>query len=167
MSSVIGRREPTRGNSAPLPARTKLAVVPERSPTRRSRAFPATVMALMAAGLVGLLLVNIAMQNTAFELAQLTARADHLHVRQQKLQLEVDRLGSPEHLAQVAQAQGMVPNLNPVFLDLATGKVVGTPTPAPPGPGPAGSTLVPEPTPQQSKPLTPPRRSGPVRGGQG
>jgi len=97
------------------------------------------VVAVMATGLVGLLLLNIAMQNAAFQLAQLESRAQALHIRQQQLGLEVDRLASPEHLAQRASAQGMVPNTNPVFLDISNGgRVIGTPVPAQPGTGLVG-----------------------------
>ena len=113
------------------------------------------VVAAMASGLVGLLLLNIAMQNAAFELARLEAQAEDLHIRQQALDLEVDRLASPIQLAERAEAQGMVPNTNPVFLDVASGEVIGTPTPAI-----AGTGLT-EPAPVAEPPRQPQRRDEP------
>lgn len=117
------------------PARTRLRAVPQRPAPPSRVMFVGVVVAVMAAGLVGLLLLNIAMQSSAFQLAQLDSRAEDLHIRQQALDLEVDRLGSPEQLAERASAQGMVPNPRPVFLDLSSGKVVGDPIPAAAGTG--------------------------------
>lgn len=139
--STAARSQP----SAPPADRPALRAVP--APARRGgRAFPVLVIVTLAAGLIGLLLVNLAMQRSAFELSALSAQGDDLRVRQQELDLTVARLASPEHLTQAAQAQGMVPNPNPVFLHLGSGKVIGTPTPARAGSGSANFVPVPEPT---------------------
>jgi len=108
--------------------------------------FVVFVVAAMAMGLIGLLLLNIAMQNAAFELARLQAQAEDLHIREQALDLEVDQLASPVELAKRAGAQGMVPSTNPVFLDVASGEVIGTPAPA------AAGTGLTEPTPAAEPP---------------
>jgi hypothetical protein len=126
------------------------------------------VVAALAAGLVGLLLLNIAMQKGAFELARLDAQATDLRTRQQALDLEVDRLGSPARLARRAEAQGMVPNPNPVFLDLATGEVVGRalPAAAAPEPGEPPAAVDPPRQPPSRQPAGPRRDEGPSGGGQ-
>ena len=133
------------------PTRTSLRVVPPWAGRRTRGTFVVVVITGLAAGLVGLLLLNIAMQKGAFELARLDAQASELRTRQQALDLDVDRLASPARLAEQATAQGMVPTTNPVFLDIASGEVVGTPTPA------AAATLTAEGSPVDD----PPRRPGP------
>ena len=149
MSTPSVVRRPVRARAEP---QQRLRVVPSR-PRERSRAtFVVFVVAAMAAGLVGLLLLNIAMQNAAFELARLAAQAEDLHIRQQALDLEVDRLASPTELAERAGAQGMVPNPNPVFLDVASGEVIGTPTPAAAGSGLTGLAPAAEPEREPQQP---------------
>ncbi|MDQ3165337.1 MAG: hypothetical protein M3Q17_04105 [Actinomycetota bacterium] len=173
--SAVGRPQ-----SPPALVRAPLEVVPPYARTHTRPAFAVFVVAVMAAGLVGLLLLNIRMQNAAFVLARLDAQAQDLHVRQQALDLEVDRLGGPEELARKASAQGMVPNTNPVFLDMSRGgTVIGTPTPAQAGSGltaflpavePARQPRA-EPEPKSSEPAAGrgpqggPSQGGPSQGG--
>ncbi|MGI8614231.1 MAG: hypothetical protein ACR2KL_09890 [Nocardioidaceae bacterium] len=100
-------------------------------------------MSILVAGLVGLLLLNLSMQNGAFELAGLQTQSDALHTQQQALTLDVESASSTQHLANKAVALGMVPNPDPVFLNLSDGSVTGHPTPAVagtplPGLGPSG-----------------------------
>lgn len=156
MSATSGVRRPAAARPKPVtpPIQTRLRVVPHPAQQPSRAAFVVCVVTAMAAGLVGLLLLNIAMQNAAFELARLESRAEGLHIKAQALDLEVDRLASPDLLAERASAQGMVPNNSPVFLDLSNGKVVGKPTPAVAGTGlPELAPVVEpprEPQPQQS-----------------
>jgi len=139
-----------------MPARLR-AVTPQprQQPTTT---FAALVVVVMGAGLVGLLLLNIAMQNAAFHRAALDEQVYDLHVQQQALDLELDRLGSPERLADLATEQGMVPNPNAVFLDIGSGKIIGDPTPARAGTGLSDDVKrVPEPSraPQSDSAATP------------
>lgn len=112
-----------------------LHVVPRAVGMRRTRSLVAMVL-LVAAGLVGLLMLNTAMQRRAFELTALDARADALEVRVSALTLRTDRLESTARLAERATRLGMVDNPSPVFLRLSDRSVIGDPTPAE-----AGSTL--------------------------
>ncbi len=148
MTSASGARSnaarPQR--SAPRPASRPLRVVPERSRTP-GRAFVVLLVAVLAAGLVGLLVLNTAMQRSAFALESLNSTADRLEVRRQVLDLKVDRLGSPEVLGRRATELGMVPMENPVFLRLSDGKVLGNPRPAVAGTGPQLVVLPPPPPP--------------------
>jgi hypothetical protein len=43
---------------------------------------------------------------------------------------DLNRVSSPQHLADAANALGMVSNSNPVYLRLSDGAILGTPTPA-------------------------------------
>ena len=155
-----GRPRPAQGRTSPrgrpparLPARSRLRVVPARARQPRAGTFAALLVAILAGGLVGLLVLNTAMQRSAFELDELRDRAESLGVRQQVLDLRVEGMRAPERLARAASALGMVPMSSPVFLRLEDGRVLGDPVPAVAGTGPR---LVPEP------PATPPAPTGPA-----
>jgi len=135
-SATTGARSnaarPQRSSSR---SRMPLQVVPERS-RAPGRAFVLLLVAVLAAGVVGLLVLNTAMQRAAFSLESLNATADRLEVRRQVLELQVDRMSSPEVLGRRATELGMVPMTTPVFLRLSDGKVLGDPQPAVAGVGP-------------------------------
>jgi hypothetical protein len=88
---------------------------------------------VLTIGLVGLLLLNTSLQRRTFVVTDLRTRAAHLALREQNLQVQVSRLESPQRLATVAAAAGMVRSDSPAFLSLATGKVIGVAKPGQPG----------------------------------
>ncbi len=107
--------------------RPRLTVVP-RLPQRTPRVpFVLLVVTLLAAGLVGLLLLNTALQRGAYVATDLRMDSAALVVREQKLELQVAKLAEPQRVAQEAQRLGMVQNDSPAFLSLSTGRIVGTP----------------------------------------
>lgn len=114
------------------------------------------VVALLAAGLVGLLLLNTELQRGTFQVTELNKQADQLRDEQEQLERQVRTLESPQNLADRALAMGMVPNPNPVFLRLSDGKVLGVPAEGKPGTGKAmfgpGVPSVTKPTPAATKP---------------
>lgn len=116
--------------------RARLTVVPQRAPRVARVPFVILVLLLLGAGLVGLLVLNTSLQQGAFQAAALQTRQVALSTRQHDLELEVSTLQNPQRLARVAQHLGMVPNTNPVFIDAASGQVLGSPAPAIPGTGP-------------------------------
>lgn len=132
MSTVHG---PARSRTVRRPQQQRpLSVVSRPASAHRPRApFVVLVVALMAVGLVGLLLINTSMQRKAFELTDLRERAANLEKREQALKLDVERLSSPDRIAAEAGRLGMVPNASPAFLRLEDGEVVGQPRPAMPG----------------------------------
>jgi len=85
------------------------------------------VLSLLAAGLVGLLLLNTELQSGTFQVTALSQRADQLQDDQEQLEKQVRTLESPQNLADRALKMGMVPNPNPVFLRLSDGQVLGVP----------------------------------------
>ena len=85
------------------------------------------VVVLLAAGLVGLLLLNTELQRGTFQVTELNHQAAQLREQQEQLAREVRTLESPQNLAGRALRMGMVPNPNPVFLRLSDGKVLGVP----------------------------------------
>jgi len=87
--------------------------------------FLVLVVAVLAAGLVGLLLLNTSMERGAYEVTALRQQSAQLSIEQQALQLKVAAMQDPQTVAQKALQLGMVQNISPAFLSLATGKVIG------------------------------------------
>jgi len=138
-------------------ARSRLSVVPPRVTSARSGPFVMLVAGILVLGLIGLLLLNLSMQKASFQLAALQDRADALQTREQRLDVTVDRLSSSDRLTDEAARMGMVPNPNPVFLDLSNGKVIGDPAvaqprvvPAVPSTGDSGGTAQQDSTPNEN-----------------
>lgn len=152
MSTVFSPvRSRTSGTSTrPSP---RLAVVKE-APFRPPRMpFVLFVVALLAGGLVGLLLLNTELQRGTFEVTRLNEQAGQLRDQQEALERQARILESPQHLSTQAQKLGMVPNPNPVFLRVPDGKVFGVPQRARAGADIFGPQL-PRPKP---KPTVPPK----------
>ena len=95
------------------------------------------VVSLLAAGLVGLLLLNTELQRGTFQVTALNQQADQLRDQQEQLEKQVRTLESPQNLADRALRMGMVPNPNPVFLRLSDGQVLGVPAEGKAGTGTA------------------------------
>lgn len=104
-------------------------VQPVRARARRTP-FVFVLLAIVALGLIGLIMMSTVMQGQAFRMSELTREASTLQMEKQALELEVRQLQSPSNLARIAEKQGMVPGTNPVFLRLSDGVVIGTPFPA-------------------------------------
>ncbi|PJJ56031.1 hypothetical protein CLV56_0235 [Mumia flava] len=120
-----------RAGTAPRPGpRNPLRAVPDRVQRTPRTPFVLLVVSLLAGGLVGLLLLNTSMQDSAFELATLEDKAEALQSRRAELTMEVEKRETPQALARRASKLGMVPNESPVFLRLSDGTVVGDPEPA-------------------------------------
>jgi hypothetical protein len=107
------------------------------------------LIGVLGAGLVGLLVLNTAMQRAAFALDSLDRQAQALEVRRQVLDLRVDRLRSPQTLGLRATELGMVSMTEPVFLRLSDGEILGSPQAAVAGIGPQ---LVPLPVDERERP---------------
>jgi hypothetical protein len=127
MSTVFS---PSKARVTPAPAKRtepKLRVV-YGAPFRPPRMpFVIFVVSLLAAGLVGLLLLNTELQSGTFQVTKLNNQAGQLRDQQEQLEKQVRTLESPQNLADRALGMGMVPNPNPVFLRLSDGQVLGVP----------------------------------------
>ena len=114
--------------------RARLTVVPPRRSLGRTQAartpFAVLVIAILAAGVVGLLMFNTSMQQTSFKATALQDRVNVLTAKEQSLALELDALRDPQNLAVSAKELGMVAPSQPAFVRLADGRVLGNPTPA-------------------------------------
>jgi type II secretory pathway pseudopilin PulG len=118
-----------QGPAGKRPA-TALRLVPQRAWHPPRAPFVVLVVGLLAAGLLGLLLLNTVMAENSFRLHALQQRGAALDLRQQQLQRDIDAIEAPGALAAHARALGMVPAGSPAFIRLSDGKVLGVPTPA-------------------------------------
>lgn len=132
------------GGAAPARQRPPSARGPARGPVRRGRSggrsgraggrgpFAALVALLLSAGLVGLLLLNTALNQGSFQLTQLQQQTTRLTDQQQGLQQQIADWSAPDELAARARQLGMVPGGVPAFLK-DDGTVLGSPQPLAPG----------------------------------
>jgi cell division protein FtsB len=112
--------------------RARLTVVPRRRVRAARVPFVTLVSLILLGGVIGLLLFNTSMQQSAFAATALEGQASTLSAREQTLRMELDVLRDPQRVAERAQAMGMVPALSSPFIRLSDGKVLGTPTVATP-----------------------------------
>lgn len=118
------------GQRATHTARAGLQLVaPVRARASRTP-FVVVVMTVLTAGLSGLILISTVLQSQSFELSRLQQQSSELTTEHDALAATVSRQQSPASIADAALTLGMVPSATPVFLDLARGAVVGSPTPA-------------------------------------
>ena len=113
--------------------RARLTVVPQRSVGRTQAArtpFAVLVIAMLAAGVVGLLMFNTHMQQSSFRATALQNQAADLAAQEQSLNMALDELRDPQRLAVAAKKLGMVAPAQPAFVRLSDGAVLGTPAPA-------------------------------------
>jgi hypothetical protein len=87
-------------------------------------------MALLAVGLVSLLMMNTALASGIYQLKDLRAESGTLTDQQEQLTQVVDDLRSPRNLADRAQQMGMVPAKSMAFVRLSDGTVIGQAQPA-------------------------------------
>jgi hypothetical protein len=111
----------------------RLRPAPEAAAGTRGRprlAYAVVALASIGAIAIAQLLLSIAMTQGAYEMDEQLLRQAELRREEAKLSDDLDRLGSPQFLAMNAEALGMVPNAEPVYLRLSDGAVLGEPTPA-------------------------------------
>lgn len=141
--TATARTAAERGTSA---ARGLVLVPPLRAGAPRAP-FVVLLGLLLSGGLASLLLLHTALAEDSFYLQDLRNRSAALAAREQALEQQVAAEAAPRRLAARAEALGMVRSVNPVFIRLSDGTVLGKPRPAtapPPPPAPAASA---EPTP--------------------
>lgn len=115
--------------------RPRLRVVTGAPPRHGSAAFGVLCAALLAAGLIGLLLLNTQLAQGSFTLHDLRAASDQLADTEDALTQSLASSKSPANLAAEASGMGMVPAQSVAFLRLADGRVIGVAKPAKAVPG--------------------------------
>lgn len=127
--SETGGPDDGPGGGARVPPR--LVVLAGRKGRPSLLPFVAVLLVLATVGLVGLLLLNTALNKGAFTLRQRQAEATRLTQRSEQAQQSLAELAEPGALASRASELGMVPGGNPAFLDPTAGTVLGSPSAAP------------------------------------
>jgi hypothetical protein len=142
--AVAPDRERTRRTGTEAPSRREIPAQrrPATRPTTRRATppvpvsaprapFVVLVLALVAAGIVGLLLLNTAINTNAFTLSRLRDKQSTLDAREQQYKRDLADLESPGSLQAAATRMGLVPAGSTAFIRLPDGKVIGVPQPAP------------------------------------
>jgi len=120
-------RPATRPGARPTAPRLRVVSAPVHA---RSRAgLVAASLAVLAVGLMGLLLLNVSLDKGAFVNRTQQARIEQLTERRQALQEELAAREAPQSLAAKAQALGMVEAPNVAFVRASDGRILGVPSP--------------------------------------
>lgn len=115
----------------PEPGAADLAEQAEVSSAPAPRApFVLLVLGLITAALVGLVLLNTAINENAFRLHSLQKEQKALDLSEQQLQRDVAQLQSAGALDAAARRLGLVPAGQAAFIQLPSGTIIGKPTPA-------------------------------------
>jgi cell division protein FtsL len=81
--------------------------------------------ALLAIGLISLLVLNTALSQDSFRLTDLRRQSAQLTDEEQGLEREIADLEAPQRLAERAKELGMKPSGDPLFLRTLDGRVIG------------------------------------------
>ena len=109
-----------------------LRLVAPLRPERASRGFFAVlVTAMLAFGLVVMLVVNTSVAQTAFTVTELKVQQRDLSRAEAAMTKSIAEAASPPVLESKARALGMIPSDRAVFLTVPSGKVRGKAKPAP------------------------------------
>jgi hypothetical protein len=119
-----GRPEP-----AERPERVERPEAPPAPVTAPRAPFVMLVLVLVAAGIIGLLVLNTKINEDSFRLQKMRDRQVALDTREQQLGSELADRQSPGNLAAAARRLGLVPAGTPAFLYLPDGRVVGVAQP--------------------------------------
>jgi cell division protein FtsB len=106
------------------PVRPRGRLLPASSAARMP--FVVLIVVLLGSGLIGLLVLNSAVNQDSFQLSKLQRDTTRLTDEQQALQQDIDGFSDPRELAKHAEKLGMVPGGNPAFIT-PDGRLRGVP----------------------------------------
>ena len=122
LSALAPAFERSRKTVARKSAQAVLRLVPELRPVAgeqaSDRTFYGVIAAILVAGLLGLLSINILLGNDAVRIRELKLESISINEEREAALREVAQLSTSEALAQKAISLGMVPSSTPQFLDL-------------------------------------------------
>ena len=142
-----GRLSP--GNpSGPQRVRTPLSIVPTQR-VRRRTPFAVFSLLVLAIALAAVLMINISVSSTQYDLVQLRGQQTALTQENEALVLEIEGKEAPQNLAAAATKLKMVSSPTFGSIDLDSKKVTGDPVPATEGPEPEVLIAAPDLTPDR------------------
>jgi hypothetical protein len=136
--AAAAREFPTEGSAAlrpkerstkPAAGGPRLKVAPPPPVTGPRVPFVALLLALVIAGVLGILVVNTKIAENAFRIERLKQNGAALDIQQQELQREIAQAEAPGNLTAAARKLGMVAGGNPAYIRLQDGKIIGIPKP--------------------------------------
>lgn len=107
------------------PSRSQPLRVVRQQPKQGQPVFVAACLALLVAGLLGVLMLNTAMAKGSFVLGDLQDQSNALADAEEELVHAINAQSAHAELAKRAVAMGMVPSETAAFLRLSDGKVLG------------------------------------------
>jgi len=125
MSTIASVRAAGRPTVRPLPRRTPLRVVPAAVERSGKGVFAGACMALLAMGLVVLLVLHAQLAQGAYTLHDLELTSGALTDTQHELTQTLDARRNPATLAKRAAELGMVPAASMAFIRLSDGTILG------------------------------------------
>ncbi|GLZ75379.1 hypothetical protein Afil01_01860 [Actinorhabdospora filicis] len=131
---MIAPAEPRRRTEAApakkaAPVKRPKTVAPPAPVVTARTPFVLSLIGLVAAGIVGLLLLNTAINEDAFALHELRGQQADLNAREQRLNDELAELSSPGNLAAAAKRLGLVPATEVTYIRLPDGRELTMPKP--------------------------------------
>ncbi|SDK45102.1 Cell division protein FtsB [Nocardioides sp. YR527] len=132
MSIAAAPQAPGRSPDRAPETQTRLTAVPAPlpGPTAPRLPFVVLVSMLLVGGVVGLLVFNTSMQQSAFQEQKLQEQATTLAAREQALDGELKTMEDPHKIAAKAKELGMVVPQNAAMLRVPAAKVEGEAAPA-------------------------------------
>lgn len=127
--------EPARAIETPAPPR--LRVAPPRPVSAPRAPFVAVVIALVLAGVFGILVINTKTNENTFQLSRLQSQQSVLDNQQQELDREIAERTNPGNLDAAARILGLVKSDQLTYITLPNGDVIGM---AKPNNGPTAIT---------------------------
>ena len=130
---------PGRSSASPKPAskpasaetsRSRMRVAPPEPVAAPRTPFVLLVLTLVAGGIVGLLVLNTAINADAFKITALKDQQTKLDTQEQQLNQELAELQSPGNLQAAATRLGLVPAGTPAYIHLPDGRILNVPQPA-------------------------------------
>ncbi len=89
--------------------------------------FSLLCLGILVTALVAVLLLNIYISNTSYQIDQLGAQKEQLAEEKDRLVEDNSYRESPQNIAKAAEDLGLVRDTSPEFLDAKTGKVIDAP----------------------------------------
>ncbi|WP_018350895.1 hypothetical protein [Longispora albida] len=123
------KAEPEQAKAEPVKA-AELTLAPPAPVATARMPFVVLTLGLIVSGIVGLLLLNIQINQDAFELQRLRDKQTELDSQEQQLNKDLAKKEAPGNLAAEAARLGMVPIGSPAYIVLPDGRTIGVPQPA-------------------------------------